>query len=221
LFFSILFVVTILLTVGCSAAIGHFILAGRQSRRELQAAVEARDRATEESIQTVAVPADPSNSRVVIITADPSVSFAEERTPTRLGTTLVRTTTGLWIGAYRELTDSEVERLVANGYATVAHTRTTGGSVSTLLNNLGQLSQGPSNPNFDSSFRQMQEQMERDFQAVMRDFQAATASFPLVNSVQRAVTKVETPTPNSSTPKSAIDRLLEDDLIVDEDSGVK
>lgn len=151
------------------------------------------------------------------------------------GTCLVRLgASDRWVGASRELSDEEVSRLIEGGHA--------------IEHNVSELSE-QSARNFnvamqrftaasDASIRRLQESMARSMTPLNQDldslFENFTRSFSNFSFTSGGSQPAEAPhpppaakkptpvtKPKATTPKSAIDRLLEDDLIPDDDSGVK
>ncbi len=209
-------------------------------------------------------------SRVVVITARPSVQFVDgelPNVPIPYGTILLRESEDRWVGGYRAFTDSEVRRLLGAAHAVernipamstegvqqynqgvrdiLARTAALQGAVSANRVN----TQAAVETSL-SAFQRVQEEMMQSLQRPMQDFQRVmedlTRTFPLgpgTNaSSQTTVVRTRStvgntrqgvmdprpepaakaaPKPKPNTPKRAIDRLLEDDLIVDDDSGVK
>ncbi len=234
--FSILIVFAILLTVSCGAFVGHLMLSARESRRRLDEA-----RLEQEARETVPepVPTPPPNgvqgpavidAQIVTITAQPSVRFdpnlrnsSAGTDPIMNGTTLVRLARDRWIGASRELSDNEVERLVYGGHAQIHGTVQMSPEAAMNFNVTVQRMVTQANQMTETaneSMRRMQQSMPstQDLNALFENF---AAPFTIPGGITNQSKVFPAPKPKPTTPKSAIDRLLEDDLLADDDSGVK
>lgn len=235
LIFSILIVFALLLTVSCTAAIGHFMLvmlAAREQQRVLAATErQEAERLAQAAREPVPEPTPPEelNARLVLITAQPSIRFTVNETaglagtdPILPGTALVRLGPNNWAGASRTLNDNEIRRLIESGYAVAQeHRSVTSEQASRMTSQMLE----QANRMVNESLRRMQQSLPPSFQSLFDtlgpwNFSTVLTQNPAPSQTEGSKPKAD-PVPKPASPKSAIDRLLEDELLADDDSGVK
>lgn len=231
--FSVALILAILITVGCIATAFYFspkrqLEQERVERHDMADRLEQAAERVEEALATPQ-PARARGMRVVTVTA-PMAQFQEGSAP--IGTLLSRGSDGTWRGGNLQAEDAEIEALLENDVVAPV--------VNDLEARLALLNTRFPAEEMAETFQALQ----NDFQVIAGDFQrafgnvnaaaAARIARPATPAAPAAPARPSTPVtpaavarsmiqprPAKPTPKSAIDRLLEDEDLIDENSGVK
>lgn len=209
--------------IGTILALVYFSAGATAARIAQEDASRLSD--AQEVVQETRRRIDPQGSIPRTASSLASVVITREYNGMPVGTSLFRHPSGLWLGAtQQDVTDADVDVALHNGYA-IARQIEGGVNLREANAAIDALARG-TRVSLQQAMRDINQILQNSGDWVnLRGSWAAAAvqTTAIRTSTKKTTNPAAAPAPapaKSTTPKSAIDRLLEDDLISDDDPGV-